>query len=139
MYHWSVDSSNARNWYTNKWTLGIQLINPLSNWPEQPSTQAACTFDYVYRFRIFTGLLLDFGKYRQNWSREEVHRKRVIQVIWVIVRILLLPWIQWVMIQVIERYKTNSFFSVEISWITRITDPSVQTNRPLMSIIWVLR
>ena len=49
----------------------------------------------------------------------------------VIVRILLLPWIQWVMIPVIERYKTNRFFSFKTSWITRITDPSVQANRPL--------
>ena len=32
---WSVDSSNARNWYINKWTLVIQLIKPLSNWLEQ--------------------------------------------------------------------------------------------------------
>ena len=47
----------------------------------------------------------------------------------VIVRILLLPWIQRVIIQAIERYETNSFFSTEISW---ITDPSVQTNRPLI-------
>ena len=45
----------------------------------------------------------------------------------VIVRILLLPLIQWVMGQVIERYETNSFLSVEISWITRVTDPSVQS------------
>ena len=51
----------------------------------------------------------------------------------VIVRILLLPWIHWVMIQVIERDETNSFFNVEISWTTRMTDPSDQTNRPLMS------
>ena len=53
MYHWSVDSCNARNWYTNKWTLVIQLIKRLSNWLEQPFTQAAFTFDYVYRFQIF--------------------------------------------------------------------------------------
>ena len=52
---------------------------------------------------------------------------RVIHVIRVIVRILLLPWIQLVMIQVIESMK-DVFFSVQISWITRITDPSVQTN-----------
>ena len=42
--YWSIDSNNARNWYTNKWTLVIQLINPLSNWLEQPFTQTACTF-----------------------------------------------------------------------------------------------
>ena len=59
-------------------------------------------------------------------------------MIWVIVRILLLPWIQLAVIQVIERYETNSFLSVEISWITSITDSSDQTNKPLMSIIWVL-
>ena len=52
----------------------------------------------------------------------------MIQVIRVIVRILLLPWIQWVMIQVIEKYETNSFFSVEISWIIRIT---VQVSRQI--------
>ena len=63
----------------------------------------------------------------------------MIQVIREIVRILLLPRIQWVMVQVIEKYETNSFFSVEISWITRIIDSNVQTNRPLMSIILVLR
>ena len=34
-----------------------------------------------------------------------------------------------------ERYETNSFFKAEISWITRIIDPSVQTNRSLISII----
>ena len=63
----------------------------------------------------------------------------MIQVTREIVRILLLPRIQWVMVQVIEKYETNSFFSVEISWITRIIDSNVQTNRPLMSIILVLR
>ena len=63
----------------------------------------------------------------------------MIQVIREIVRILLLPRIQWVMVQVIEKYETNSFFSVEISWITRTIDSNVQTNRPLMSIILVLR
>ena len=40
------------------------------------------------------------------------------------------------MTQVIERYKRNEkkwgFFSFQISWITRITDPSVQTNSTLM-------
>ena len=147
MYHWSVDSSNARNWYTNKWTLVIQLIKPLSDWLEQPFIQAACMFDYVgfgflslvfARNPIVTGFhICAITLLLRNWSRQEINRKRVIQVIRVIARILLLPWIQW--IQVIERYETNSFFSVEISWITRITDPSVQTNRPLMSIIWVLR
>ena len=64
----------------------------------------------------------------------EINKKRVIQVIQLILRILFLSWIQWVMIQVIERYETNSFFSVEISWITRITDPGAQINRLLMSI-----
>ena len=39
----------------------------------------------------------------------------------------------------VYNYETNSFFSVEISWITRIIDSNVQTNRPLMSIILVLR
>ena len=59
----------------------------------------------------------------------------MIQMMRVIVRILLLlPWIQWVVIQVIERYEQNGFFSFRISWITRITDLSVETNRPLMSI-----
>ena len=38
--------------------------------------------------------------------------KTVIQEIRGIVRILLLPWIQWVMIQVIERYEKNGFFLV---------------------------
>ena len=47
MDHWSVNPSDAKNWYPNKWTLVIQLIKPLSNWLEQPFTQAACTFDYV--------------------------------------------------------------------------------------------
>ena len=28
------------------------------------------------------------------------------------------------------------FFNVQISWTTRITDPSAQTNRPLMFMIW---
>ena len=35
------------------------------------------------------------------------------------------------MIQVTERYETIVLFSVQISWITRITDPSVQKNRRL--------
>ena len=39
----------------------------------------------------------------------------------------------------VYNYETNSYFSVEISWITRIIDSNVQTNRPLMSIILVLR
>ena len=146
MDHWSVDSSYARNWYTNKWTLVIQLFKPLSIWLEQPFTQAAWTFDYVYRFRNLCHqclreipLTLDYGKYKQNWSRQKIIRKRAIQVIRRIVRTLLLLWTQWIIIQVIERYERNSFFSVEISWITRITDLSVQTNRPLMSIILILR
>ena len=35
------------------------------------------------------------------------------------------------MTQVIERYEANSFFSIEISWINRITDLSVQTKKTL--------
>ena len=102
-------------------------------------------YEKEYRFRIFIVFArkpIDTGfreVSRKNWSRQEINRKRVIQVIRVILRILLLPWIQWVMIRVIERYATNGFFSVEISWIPLITDPSVQTNRPLMAIIWILR
>ena len=87
----------------------IQLTKLLSNWLE-----------------LGTGL--DYGKYRQNWPRQEMNRKRVIQVIGVIARILLLLWMKCVMIQVVERYETNSSFSVEFSWIYRITDPSAQTN-----------
>ena len=150
LYHWSLDLSNARNWYTNKWTLEIQLINLFSNWLDQPLEQVAYTFDYVYRFRIFvtcvcaqsivTGFhIRAITLLLQNWSRLVLNRKRLIQLIQVIVRILLLPWIQWVMIQAIESYETNSVFSVEISWITRITDPSVQAKRSLISIMWVLR
>ena len=114
---------------------------------EQPFTRDVCTFDYVIiglRF-FFTclcagiPLTLDFGKYRQNWLKQAINRKRVIQAIREIVRILLLPWIEWIMIQVIERYETNGFFSFQISWIPCITDPSVQTNRHLMSIKWTLR
>ena len=85
--------------------FGDQLIKPLSNWLEQPFTQAAYTFDYVYRFRIFARNSIDIGfreVFRKNWSRQEINRKRVIQVIRVTVRILLLPRMQWVMIQVIE-------------------------------------
>ena len=150
MYHWSLDLSNGRNWCRNKWTLVIQLINLFSNWLDQPFEQVAYTFDYVYRFRIFvtcfcaqsivTGFhIRAITLLLQNWSRQELNRKRVIQVIRVIVRILLLAWTQWVMVQVIESYERNSAFSVEINWITRITDPSVQTKRPLISIMWVLR
>ena len=105
MFHWSVDSSNARNWYTNKWTLVIQQIKPLSNWSEQPFTQAASTFDYVVSDFCHSclraiPLLLHFGKYRLNWSRQEINRKRVILAIRAIVRILSLPrirgaWSKW--------------------------------------------
>ena len=149
MHHWSVDPSDARSWYTNKWTSVIQLIKPLSNWLEQPFIQAACTFDYLYRFWIFvTCVSTQSHCYWIPHLHNHIvtaklieirNKKRVIQVIRLIVRILFLPRIQWVMIQVIGRYETNSFFSVEISWITRITDPSAQINRLLMSIIWVLR
>ena len=31
----------------------MQLTKPLSNWLDQPFLQVACTFDYVYKFRIF--------------------------------------------------------------------------------------
>ena len=116
MCHWSVDSSNAWNWDTNKWNVVIQLIKPLSNWLEQQFTQAASTFDYVYRFQILvTSVCAQSHCYwishsrnhtvLQNWSRQEINRKRVVQVIRVIVRILLLPRIQWVVIQVIESTK----------------------------------
>ena len=57
---------------------------------------------FVTGFHICANTLL-----LQNWSRQEINRKWVIQMIRVIVRILLLPWIQWIMIQVIERYETN--------------------------------
>ena len=53
MDHWSVNSSNETNWYTNKWTLVMQLIKPLSNRLGKPFRQAACTFDYVHMFWIF--------------------------------------------------------------------------------------
>ena len=150
MYHWSLDLSNGRYWYINKWTLVIQLINLFSNWLVQPFEQVAYTFDYVYKFCIFvtcvcaqsivTGFhIRAITLLLQNWSRQELNRKQVIQVIRVIVRILLLAWTQWVMVQGIESYERNSAFSVEINWITRITDPSVQTKRPLISIMWVLR
>ena len=74
--------------------------------------QAACTFDYVIIgfFTCFSegiSLTLDFGKYRQSWSKQKINDKRVIQVIRVIVKILLLPWIQWM-----ERYETNGNFLV---------------------------
>ena len=85
----------------------------------------------IYRFLtcIYTRIpsKLDYRKYR------EINGKRVIKVIQVIERILLFPWIQWVMIQVLERYETG-FFDFQIIWITRITNPSVQTNRTLMSL-----
>ena len=38
------------------------------------------------------------------------------------------------MIQEFERYEINGFFSFQISSIAFTTDPSVQTNRPFMSL-----
>ena len=120
MYHWSVDSSDVRRWYANKWTLVIQPIKPLSNWLEQPFIQAACTFVYLYRFWIFVSCVCTQSHcYWIPHLRNHIvtaklikirNKKRVIQVIRLIVRILFLPWIQWVMIQVIERCETNFFF-----------------------------
>ena len=115
MDHWSVDPSDASNWYPNKWTSAIQQIEPLSNWLEQPFTKAACSFDYliigfgVRLWQFSGGIFLSVLNF-SNWSKQEKNGKQMIQVIQVIVRILLLPWIQWTMIQVIERYKSNVFF-----------------------------
>ena len=101
-----------------------------------------------YRFRTcpYAGIpsTLVLGKYRHNWSKKEINGKRAIQVIRATEKILLLPLIQWGMIHANEKYKTNVFFSFQISWITRFTDPNVQTNRTLMfsykpPIIWALR
>ena len=118
MDHWSVDPSNAKNWYTNKLTL-CQLIKPLSNWLEPPFTQTACTFDYVYRFRIFVICVCTQSHWhwisgsigKSDWDKKCIE-KTLTQVIRVIERILLLPWTQGVMIQVVERYGANSFFLV---------------------------
>ena len=118
----------------------IQLIKPLSNWLVQPFTQAACTFiNFVFLSLLFARNPIDTGFREIGQTDREINRKGVMQVIRVTTRILLLPWIQWVTIQVIESYETNGFFSVQISWITRITDPGVQTSRPLWPIIRVLR
>ena len=98
-------------------------------------------FGYVYRFWIFVTFICAQShcywiSHPRNHTvtakliEKRINRKKVVQVIRVFVRIPLLPWIQWVMIQVTERYETNSFFSVEISWITFFADPSVLTNRP---------
>ena len=88
---------------------------------------------------LFARNPIDTGFREIGQTDREINRKGVMQVIRVTARILLLPWIQWVTIQVIESYETNGFFSVQISWITRITDPGVQTSRPLWPIIRVLR
>ena len=86
----------------------------------------------------------DFRKYRQSWSKQEIHRRRVMKITWVIKRILLLlfqspgSWltesIQWVMIQVTEMYETNGDFLVFRSVGSPVSiDPIIQTIRTLMS------
>ena len=59
---------------------------------------------YLY---AWTSSTLDVFRYRQNWSKQEIKGKRVIQVF---ERILLLSLIQWIIIQGIERYETNGLF-----------------------------
>ena len=84
---WAVYPSDPRSWYPNKWTLLMQLIQPLRNWLEQPFTRMHFWLR-SYRFRIFLTcvcagipLTLVFGKYMKNWLRQEINEKRVIQVI----------------------------------------------------------
>ena len=67
---------------------------------------------------LFARNPIDTGFREIGQTDREINRKGVMQVIRVTARILLLPWIQWVTIQVIESYETNGFFSVQISWIT---------------------
>ena len=126
-----IDTDTNEIWWSNWSSYWV------TNWSSHSQKSLVRLFTYIgFRFLslVFERNPIDTGfreVSRQNWSRQEINRKRVIQVIRVIVRILLLPWTQWVMFQVIEKYETDSFFSVEISWITRITVPSVQTNKPL--------
>ena len=116
MDQWFVDPCDPRNWYPNKQNLVIQLIQPLINQLEQSYTRAVCTFDYV-----IIGFILFFTrKFHRHWIsgsmgilfwlKEEINGKRLIKVIRVIQRILLLPWIQWVMIHVIEWYEAMGIF-----------------------------
>ena len=53
---------------------------------------------------------LNFGKYRRNWAKHDTNGEIVIRVTQMIERILLLPWIQQIMNQVIQKYETNGFF-----------------------------
>ena len=79
---------------------------------------------------------MNFGKYRQNWLKHETNEERVDRVIQVqvIEPSLILPWIKRILIQEVRRCEANDFPGFQSSWITRVTDPSDQINRPLMSL-----
>ena len=138
MDKWSIDSRDSRNWYPDKCTLLTQLIRSLSNYLEQPFTRNDCTFDY-----IIIGFALVFTrKFHWNWI-SEVQTKLIETGS---------KWktsdqndpSDWKNPAITLDSKSHDpadwkvqnkcrFVSFHISWIFRITDPSVQTNRTLIS------
>ena len=45
MGYWFIEPSDPSSPYPKKWIWKKQLMQPLSNWLEQPFTWAACPFD----------------------------------------------------------------------------------------------
>ena len=74
-------------------------------------TKAEATLEpRKYWFRIFAAEIVFAREFHWNSiSGSMKNGERMVQLIQVTERILLLPWFQQIMIQVIQRYKTNDF------------------------------
>ena len=112
-------SSTNCTWSIYEYLTQMKLGDPTDLVTEKIMRAVICTsrlYVWLRNYRFLTCLYagipstLDFGNYRQNWSKQEINGKRVMKVIWVIERILLLPWIQWAIIQVIGKCETNGDF-----------------------------
>ena len=97
-----IDTQTNELWWSN-WSS--HWVTDWSSHSHKPLVRLITYIGFRFLSLVFARNPIDTGFWKgwENWSRQEINRKGVIQVIRVIVRILLLPWIHWVMIQVIER------------------------------------
>ena len=95
---WKIYTQTNGLWWSN-WSS--HWVIDWSSYSHQPLVRLITYISFGLLSLVFARnpIVAGLWKYRQNWSRQETIRKWVIQVIRVIVRTLLLPWIQWAMIQ----------------------------------------
>ena len=95
---WEIYTQTNGLWWSN-WSS--HWVIDWSSYSQQPLVRLITYISFGLLSLVFARnpIVAGLRKYRQNWSRQETNGKRVIQVIRVIVRTLLLPWIQWAMIQ----------------------------------------